>query len=65
MIFSGTFFGNEELRGLFFFAVNSLEGAENSTASDPAIKAGVLRMEQKERYGSAALMLMRDIHSKV
>ncbi len=65
MVMAGPFFGNEELRGLFFFAVESLEEAEHLTSSDPAIKAGVLRMELKEWYGSAALMLMVDLHSKV
>lgn len=65
MVMAGPFFGNEELRGLFFFAVESLEEAEQLTATDPAIKAGVLRMDLKEWYGSAALMLMVDMHSKV
>jgi len=65
MVMAGPFFGNDELRGLFFFAVNSLKEAEELTASDPAIKAGVLRMDLKEWYGSAALMLMVEMHSKV
>lgn len=65
MVMAGPFFGNEELRGLFFFAVESVEEAEELTASDPAIKAGVLKMDLKEWYGSAALMLMSELHSKV
>lgn len=65
MVLAGPFFGNEELRGLFFFAVESLEEAQKLTESDPAIKAGVLKMDLKEWYGSAALMLMGDLHSKV
>ncbi|WP_425635902.1 YciI family protein [Algoriphagus yeomjeoni] len=65
MVMAGPFFGNEELRGLFFFAVESLEEAQELTASDPAIKAGVLKMDLKEWYGSAALMMMGDLHSKV
>ena len=65
MVMAGPFFGNEELRGLFFFAVESLEEAEELTATDPAIKAGVLKMDLKEWYGSAALMLMSELHSKV
>ncbi|MFC5625698.1 YciI family protein [Algoriphagus winogradskyi] len=65
MVMAGPFFGNEELRGLFFFAVESVEEAEELTATDPAIKAGVLKMDLKEWYGSAALMLMSDLHSKV
>ncbi|MEB2776439.1 YciI family protein [Algoriphagus sp. D3-2-R+10] len=65
LVMAGPFFGNEELRGLFIFAVESLEEAEKLTATDPAVKAGVLRMELKEWYGSAALMLMADMHSKI
>ena len=65
MVMAGPFFGNEELRGLFFFAVESLEEAEELTATDPAIKADVLKMDLKEWYGSAALMLMSELHSKV
>jgi len=65
LVIAGPFFGNEELRGLFFFAVESLEEAQKLTESDPAIKAGVLKMDLKEWYGSAALMLMSDMHTKV
>ncbi|WP_339757630.1 YciI family protein [Algoriphagus aquimarinus] len=65
MVMAGPFFGNEELRGLFFFAVESLEEAQKLTESDPAIKAGILKMDLKEWYGSAALMLMSDMHTKV
>ncbi|MDR7132239.1 uncharacterized protein YciI [Algoriphagus sp. 4150] len=65
LVMAGPFFGNEDLRGLFIFAVENLEEAEKLTATDPAVKAGVLRMELKEWYGSAALMLMKDLHSKV
>lgn len=65
LVMAGPFFGNKELRGLFFFAVESLEEAEELTATDPAIKAGVLKMDLKEWYGSAALMMMSELHSKV
>ncbi|WP_192348917.1 YciI family protein [Algoriphagus sp. Y33] len=65
LVMAGPFFGNEDLRGLFIFAVENVEEAEKLTATDPAVKAGVLRMELKEWYGSAALMLMADMHSKI
>ncbi|WP_439490384.1 YciI family protein [Algoriphagus sp.] len=65
LVVAGPFFGNEELRGLFIFAVETLEEAEKLTETDPAIKAGVLKMELKEWYGSAALMLLNELHSKV
>lgn len=65
LVMAGPFFGNDELRGLYIFAVESLEEAEELTASDPAIQAGVLKMDLKEWYGSAALMLMNELHKKV
>lgn len=65
LVMAGPFFGNEELRGLYFFAVSSIEEAKAMTETDPSIQAGVLKMELKEWYGSAALMLMKDLHEKV
>ena len=65
MILAGPFFGNEELRGLFFFAVESLEEAKVLTESDPAVKAGVLKMDLKEWYGSAALGMVVEISEKI
>lgn len=65
LVMAGPFFGNEELRGLYFFAVESIEEAKALTESDPSIQAGVLKMDLKEWYGSAALMLMNEMHSKV
>lgn len=65
LVMAGPFFGNEELRGLYFFAVSSIEEAKALTETDPSIQAGVLKMELKEWYGSAALMLMKDLHEKV
>lgn len=65
LVMAGPFFGNEDLRGLYFFAVSSIEEAKALTETDPSIQAGVLKMELKEWYGSAALMLMKDLHEKV
>lgn len=65
MVLAGPFFGNEDLRGLFFFNVESIEEAKALTESDPSIQAGVLKMELKEWYGSAALPLLLELHSKI
>lgn len=65
MVLAGPFFGNEDLRGLFFFSVNSIEEAKALTESDPAVKAGVLKMELKEWYGSAALGMVVEISEKI
>jgi uncharacterized protein YciI len=65
MVLAGPFFGNEDLRGLFFFNVDSLEEAQKLTESDPAVQAGVLKMELKEWYGSAALPMLLEMHAKI
>lgn len=65
MVLAGPFFGNEELRGLFFFSVESLEEAKALTESDPAVKAGILKMDLKEWYGSAALGMIVEISEKI
>jgi uncharacterized protein YciI len=65
LIVAGPFFGNEELRGIYIFDVQTLEEAKVLTETDPAIKAGVLKMDLKEWYGSAALMMLPELYPKV
>ena len=65
LILAGPFFGNESLRGIFIFDVGTREEASELTNTDPAIIAGVLKMELKEWYGSAAVMMIPEIHSKL
>ena len=65
LILAGPFFGNESLRGIFIFDVETKEEATALTNTDPAIIAGVLKMELKEWYGSAAVMMIPEIHSKL
>ncbi|MDG1278586.1 MAG: YciI family protein [Algoriphagus sp.] len=65
LVLAGPFFGNEELRGLFFFNVETVAEAESLTESDPSIQAGILKMEMKEWYGSAALPLLMEWQSKI
>ncbi|MCH6201581.1 YciI family protein [Aquiflexum sp. LQ15W] len=65
LILAGPFFGKESLRGIFIFDVETKEEAAQLTNTDPAIMAGVLRMELKEWYGSAAMMMIPEIHTKL
>ena len=62
LVLAGPFFGDGELRGIYIFNVESLEEAEELTKTDPAIQAGSLVLELREWYGSAALMMVNDIH---
>ena len=65
LVLAGPFFGDSDLRGIYIFNVDNLEEAEALTKSDPSIQAGVLSMELKEWYGSAALMAINDLHYSV
>ncbi|MEM6804496.1 MAG: YciI family protein [Bacteroidota bacterium] len=65
LVIAGPFFGNDDLRGIYIFDVESLEEAKALTETDPAIQAGSLIMELKEWYGSAALMGINEVHPKL
>lgn len=65
LVLAGPFFGDGDLRGIYVFNVDNLKDAEALTNSDPSIQAGVLSMELKEWYGSAALMAINDLHYSV
>lgn len=62
---AGPFLGDGELRGIYVFNVDSIEEAERLTNTDPAVKAGSLKMELIEWYGSAALMKVNDMHKQI
>ncbi len=65
LILAGPFFGKGDPRGIYIFNVSTLEEAQKLVESDPAVQAGSLAMELREWYGSAALMAVNDIHSKI
>ena len=52
-------------RGLFIFAVATVEEAKALAETDPTVKAGVLVVEYVPWYGSASLMLSNKFHEKV
>lgn len=65
LVLAGPFFGTESMRGIFIFGVETKEEAEELTNTDPAVKAGVLKMELREWYGSAAVMMVPEIRAKL
>lgn len=65
LVLAGPFMDDGEIRGIYVFAVDSVEEAERLTATDPAIRAGSLVMELHPWYGSAALMKVNDIHARI
>ena len=62
---AGPFFDAWEVKGIYIFAVETIEEAEELTKTDSAIQAGRLIMELHAWYGSAALMKAGDLHKKL
>ena len=52
-------------RGLFLFAVEDIEEARQLTATDPVIVNGEMVAEYHRWYGSAAAMLIPEVHEKL
>lgn len=65
LVLAGPYMDDEKIRGIYVFAVETVEEAEALTNTDPAIQAGRLKMELRPWYGSAALMLINEFHTKV
>ena len=52
-------------RGLFLLAVDSLDEAKALTDTDPVIRKGEMVAEYHRWYGSAAAMMIPEIHAKL
>lgn len=65
LVMAGPFIDSWEVKGIYIFAVETVEEAEMLTNSDPAIQAGRLVMELHPWYGSAALIKMGEMHNSI
>jgi uncharacterized protein YciI len=65
LVLAGPFDGVVGWRGLFVFAVKDIEEARQLAASDPVLARGEMVAEYHKYYGSAALMLVREVHDKL
>ncbi len=52
-------------RGLFVFAVDTIEEAKKLTATDPVIVKGEMIAEYHKYYGSGGLMMGNEINEKI
>jgi len=65
LVLAGPFGDNGPIRGIYIFDVTTVAEAEALTRTDPAIQAGSLEMELHPWYGSAALMTVTELHSRI
>ena len=62
---AGPFDGVDGWRGLFIFAVRDIDEARQLAATDPVLVNGEMVAEYHKYYGSAALMLVTELHDKL
>ena len=65
LVVAGPFMDKGDVEGIFIFNVTTVEEAKTLTETDPAIKAGILVMELRPFYCSAALIEINSIHKKL
>lgn len=65
LVLAGPFEDDGPLRGIYVFDVRTVAEAEALTKTDPAIQAGSLVMELHPWYGSAALMMVNEVHARI
>ncbi|HEU4852573.1 MAG TPA: YciI family protein [Telluria sp.] len=65
LAFAGPLDGVEGRRGIFILATPDIETAKIWVATDPVIVNGEMVAEYHKLYGSAALMMVNDVHNKI
>ena len=65
LVQAGPLDGVDGWRGLFVFATPDIEEAKKLVATDPVVMKGEMVPEFHKYYGSAALVLLHDLHDKV
>jgi uncharacterized protein YciI len=63
LVLAGPLDGVDGWRGLFVLAVDDIEQARALVATDPVVAQGEMVPELHKFYGSAALMLVNDLHA--
>jgi uncharacterized protein YciI len=65
LVLAGPLDGKEGRRGIFVFNTPDIETAKTWVALDPVIIHGEMVAEYHTFYGSAALMMVNEVHGKI
>jgi uncharacterized protein YciI len=65
LVTAGPLDGVDGWRGLFVFATPDIEEAKRMVATDPTIINGEMVAEYHKFYGSAAMMMLGEVHGKL
>ncbi|WP_342117578.1 YciI family protein [Pseudoduganella sp. OTU4001] len=65
LAYAGPLDGVDGARGIFIFAVESIDEAKALVATDPVIIKGEMVAEYHTHFGSAGLMAVNGVHSKI
>jgi uncharacterized protein YciI len=65
LVLAGPLDGKEGRRGIFVFNTPDIEAATSWVATDPVIINGEMVAEYHKFYGSAALMMVNEVHGKI
>ena len=65
LAYAGPLDGVDGARGIFIFAVDSVEEANSLVATDPVIVKGEMVAEYHVHFGSAGLMMVNQIHTQI
>lgn len=65
LVLAGPFDGLDGWRGMFVFATQDIDEAKRLVATDPVIQKGEMIAEYHQFFGSAALMLVNELHGRI
>jgi uncharacterized protein YciI len=65
LVLAGPLDGKEGRRGIFVLDTPDIEAAKTWVATDPVIVNGEMVAEYHRFYGSAALMMVNDMHARI
>lgn len=65
LVLAGPLGGEDGRRGLFILNTPDIDVARDWVATDPTIEAGIFTVDYSKYYGSAALLLINEIHPTI